>query len=206
VVLSPRDTFQETVVAAVYIDQSVKRQREKSIILNGPVTKVSTPDMELFTSLCTKEFQLEPQIVAVKRLGRVQAGNIQPLLVHLKHYDQAKLLISNAKKLSLSSDPVINVKVFTNSNLTRAVAAAADQVRVQRRLALQRRNESAIGVNSSDTNSCSNCAQNDLQPLKTHLHDLTFNSHPFTPATPLTGDFRLRPAFTTRKTLITRKL
>jgi hypothetical protein len=51
--LSARDAFQETVVAAVYIDQSVKRQRERSIIMRGLAPKVSTPDKELFTS-CVK--------------------------------------------------------------------------------------------------------------------------------------------------------
>jgi hypothetical protein len=70
--------------------------------------------------------------------------------VHLKNVDQAKLLASNAKKLRLSSDPVIKDKVFINPNLTRAEAAAAYQVRVQRRLALQHRNERTAGVNGSD--------------------------------------------------------
>ena len=93
----------------------------------------------MFTTLCVKEFQFEPQIAAVKRLGHAQAGRIQPLLVHLKQADQAKQLIDNAKKLRWSSDVITRDNVFINPNLTRAEALAAYEVRVQRRLAAQRR-------------------------------------------------------------------
>lgn len=68
--------------------------------------------------------------------------------------DLAKQLLCGAKKLRQSSDPVINDKIHINSNSRRAEATAAYQVRVPRRLALQRCNERSNAItrfNGSDT-------------------------------------------------------
>jgi hypothetical protein len=179
--ISPRDSFQQTVVAAVYIDQSVKKQRENSIIVNGLAPRDLTSDREQFTSLCVKEFQLEPQIAAVKRLGRCQAGKIQPLLVHLKQVDQAKQLITNAKKLRQSTDLITRDTIFINPNLTRAEAAAAYQARSQRRLAQQRRcvrSTGVDGVNGLDIHNSENCTQTDLKPLNPLANSFGMNQAP----------------------------
>jgi hypothetical protein len=97
--------------------------------------------MELFANLCTTELQVQPDIISAKRLGHLQAGKIQPILVHLKQADQAKKLISKAKLLRRSSNSVVREQVFINLNLTKAEAATAYQIREQRRLAQQQRRQ-----------------------------------------------------------------
>jgi hypothetical protein len=134
-------TLQQSVVAAVYVDQSIKKRREASLIVSGLAPKETMPDMELFANLCTTELQVQPDIISAKRLGHLQAGKIQPILVHLKQADQAKKLISKAKLLRRSSNSVVREQVFINPNLTKAEAAAAYQIREQRRLAQQQRRQ-----------------------------------------------------------------
>jgi hypothetical protein len=46
------DTFQQSVVAEVYVDQTVKKQRETSIIVSGLSSNKSAPNSELFPALC----------------------------------------------------------------------------------------------------------------------------------------------------------
>jgi hypothetical protein len=132
------DTFKQSVVTALYVDQSLKRSRENSLIVTGFAPTPTRTDKELFADLCIAEFQLQPDVVSVKRLGQPLAGRVQPLLVYLKQAAQAKRLTDAAKQLRRSSDPTVRERVFINANLTKAEAAAAYQVRVQRRLAQQR--------------------------------------------------------------------
>jgi hypothetical protein len=70
------DTFQQSVVAAVYVDQTVKKHRETSIIVSGLSSNESAPDSELFTALCITEFHFKPEIASTKRLGRRQSDKI----------------------------------------------------------------------------------------------------------------------------------
>jgi hypothetical protein len=160
----PGNTFQQSVVAAVYLDQSIKKRRETSIIVSGLAPNSDVSDAELFTSLCSREFHLVPNVLSTKRLGRSWTDKIQPLLVYLKQADQAQQLIANAKQLRQSSDATTKEKVFLNPNLTRAEAAAAYQARVQRRMAQQRRIEqrSTNAVASNDINR-NNCLQDSAQ-------------------------------------------
>jgi hypothetical protein len=62
-------------------------------------------------------------------------------LVHLKQADQAKKLISKAKLLRRSYSSTVREQVLINPNLTKAEAAAAYQIREQRRLAQQQRRQ-----------------------------------------------------------------
>jgi hypothetical protein len=133
---SHRDTLQHSVVTAVYIDQSIKKSRKACVIITGLAPVATKSDTELFTSMCLSEFHIQPIISSVKRLGRQLVGKTQ-LLVTLKQTDQAKQLIGSAKQLRQSSDPTTREKVYINPYLTRAEAAAAYQIRVQRRSAHQ---------------------------------------------------------------------
>ena len=117
-------------------------------------------------------------------------GKIQPLLVHLKQTDQAKQLVTDAKRLRQSSDPETREKVFINPYLTRAEAAAAYQVRVQRRLALQHRNErlnggNHVGVNINSGNNNNNPPLADLQSNR--RPPLNPTADPFNPTTTSTA-------------------
>ena len=111
------DTFKQSLVTALYVDQSLKRSRENSLIVTGLVPVSTGPDTELFSNLCVAEFQMRPDIVSVKRIGQPRIGRVQPLLVHPKQTDQAKMLIDAARQLRSSSDPVVRERVFINPNL-----------------------------------------------------------------------------------------
>lgn len=132
------ETLQQSVVAAVYVDQDRKKRRETSLIVTGMPPVVGKVDQKLFVDLCSSELNLMPNVVSVKRIGHAQ-GKIQPLLVFLKEADEVKKIISSAKLLRRSSVPAIRDSVYINQNLTKAEAVAAYQVRVQRRLQKQRR-------------------------------------------------------------------
>jgi hypothetical protein len=135
------DTFQQSIVTAVYVDQAIRKQRENSLVVTGLAPTASRPDCELFAELCAAEFHVQPDVVSVKRIGHMQTDRVQPLLVYLKQADQTKLLINSAKLLRHSTNSVVREKVFINPNLTKAEAEAAYQVRVQRRLAQQQRQQ-----------------------------------------------------------------
>jgi hypothetical protein len=124
---SPRETFQQSVVAVVYVDQTIQKRRETSVIISGLAPKETASDSQLVADLCAKELHLSPSIVSIKRLGAPQKDKIQPLLViiYMKEAEQAKQLVVNAKQLRRSTDPTVRKSVYINRNLMRAEAAAA---------------------------------------------------------------------------------
>jgi hypothetical protein len=93
----------------------------------------------LFSQLVLNEFGLQPEIAYVKRLGQPSPGKTRPLLVALKSIDQAQHIINSARQLRQSENPIVRDGVYINPNLTKAEAAAAYQLRIQRRQAAQRR-------------------------------------------------------------------
>jgi hypothetical protein len=123
------DTFKQSVVTALYVDQSLKRSRENSLIVTGCAPTPTRTDKELFADLCIAEFQLQPDVVSVKRLGQPLAGRVQPLLVYLKQAAQAKRLTDAAKQLRRSSDPTVRERVFINANLVHSQMSAGSVVR-----------------------------------------------------------------------------
>jgi hypothetical protein len=150
----------------------VWKSREASVIVSGLASADNASDSDLFSAFCAAELHLEPDIASTKRLGRLQAGKVQPLLAYLKQAEQAKQLIANAKWLRLSSDPVTKEKVYINPNLTRAEAAAAYEVRTQRRLVLQRHSARSNGATLSSSSgghsvdpTTTDCQRNSQLPL-----------------------------------------
>jgi hypothetical protein len=135
--------FQQSLIAAVYVDQSERKRRESTLIVSGLQVKDSCADNTLFSELCIAELSVQPDIVTTKRLGREQPGKIQPMLVVLRKADQAQLLIAKAKQLRKSHDPIVCSSVFINQNLTHAEAEAAFRVRVQRRQSMVNRTSKA---------------------------------------------------------------
>lgn len=135
------NSFQQSVVAAVYIDQSTKKMRETSLIVSGLEPSIGHPDSELFSCLCREEFDIQPGIVKTKRLGKhsPSAGKAQPLLVILREKDQVRNLLASARQLRHSTNPAVRDRIYINPNLTKAEADAAYQLRVKRRQAMQRR-------------------------------------------------------------------
>ena len=86
----PRETFQQSVIAAVYVDQTIQKSRETSVIISGLAPKETASDSQLVADLCAKEFNLSPSTVSIKRLGAPQKDKTQPLLVYMKEAEQAK--------------------------------------------------------------------------------------------------------------------
>jgi hypothetical protein len=127
------------VIAAVYVDQLLKQRRQSSLIVSGLAPSTTTSDAEQFKSMCHAEFNVQPNVVTTKRLGRPQQDKIQPLLVVLQQVDHAQQLIASARQLRQSSNETVRARVYVNPNLTRAESEAAYRVRVQRREATKRR-------------------------------------------------------------------
>lgn len=135
----PITTLQQSLIAAVYVDQSEQKRRESSLIVSGLQENEAQTDKLIFANLCNEEFNVQPDIVTTKRLGRAQPTKIRPLLVVTRKTDQAQHLIAAAKQLRKSLNPTVRDNVYINRNLTKAEAEAAYCVRVQRRQAAEHR-------------------------------------------------------------------
>jgi hypothetical protein len=133
----PLHTLKESLVAAVYIDQSNQKRRPSSLIVSGLQPDNSQSDLTLFNQLVNNEFGMQPDTAFVRRLGQPQLDRIQPLLVILRNTDQAQH--NSARQLRQSTNPRVRDRIYINPNLTKAEAAAAYQLRVQRSQAAQRR-------------------------------------------------------------------
>jgi hypothetical protein len=102
--------FRQCFHAGNYVDQTIKKRHEISLIVSGMKTNGTQSDASTFSALCFDELHLQPSIAFTKRLGRLDNGKIQPLLVALsRQRDQAEQLISSATLLRRSS----NVTVLT---------------------------------------------------------------------------------------------
>jgi hypothetical protein len=138
---SQSNSFQRSVVAAVYVDQTMKKRRETSLIVSGLKPAVDITDSALFTSLCHDELDTDPDIVKTMRLGKNSPveGKARLLLVILREADQVRRLLASARKLRHSTNPAVREAVYINPNLTKAEAVAAYQLRVKKRAAAQQR-------------------------------------------------------------------
>jgi hypothetical protein len=147
------ESFQQAVVAAVYVDQTLKKSRERRLVITGLKSTSAQTDEESFDALCRTDLRIQPDIVFTKRLGRPIAGKIQPLLVTLKQAEQAQEIIKSAKLLRKSSDAVTRSSVYINPQMTRAEAEAAYQLRLHRRITQQRRSvqDSTAGRSAGDS-------------------------------------------------------
>ena len=146
---SPR-TIRETIVAAVYIDKAASDRRSSSFIVSGMPPSSSCDDRTTVTDLCHREIGLRPEVTATKRLGQPRPDRVQPILVHVKHTEEARQIISQAKKLRQSPDLHVKQHVFINANLTQAEARAAYEMRCRRRQAAS--NSDSSGNNMSNPN------------------------------------------------------
>jgi hypothetical protein len=141
----------EDAVAAVYVDIAKKSKRESNFIVSGILPSSSLTDRQQVYNLCSSEFDVQPDIVHVKRLGRSVIGKTQPLLVVVRQASEAQRLIRMARDLRQSTNQEVKNNVYINPNLTSAEAAAAFQLRAERRSSNQRRHENANGRNGHST-------------------------------------------------------
>ena len=145
-VVAADSAVQQSVVAAVYIDNQRRQNRSTNFIVSGlPVSDIR-PDHQAVVDLCRREFGEAADVVHCKRLGKPTTGRVQPLLVILKTAAQAVRIIAAAKKLRQSNDVITKQNIYISPNLTKAEASAAYEVRCQRRQAAERRRSSTSGM------------------------------------------------------------
>jgi hypothetical protein len=98
-------------------------------------------------------------------------GKIQPLLIVFRKVDEAKLILSNAKRLRQSTDNLTRDQVYINPRLTKAEARAAIERRCQRRhLAQQKSNRLASATAST--------VQDDsVPPMIAHAQCVDISAH-----------------------------
>jgi len=140
-VVAANRAVQESVVAAMYVDNQRRLNRATNIIVSGLAPSTTQSDQQLVTDLGLREFKDKLDVVHVKRLGKPITGRVQPLRVVLKTAAQAKTILQHAKNLRQSSDSTTKQGVFISANLTKAEARAAYELRCQRRQAADRRNQ-----------------------------------------------------------------
>lgn len=126
---------QESIVAAVYVDNQRRSKRATNFIVSSLPTSDFRSDHQAVVDLCSREFDEIPDVVHTRRVGKIISGRIQPLLVVLKTAAQAVRFIAMAKKLRQSADSYTKQNIYISANLTKAEARAAYEIRCQRRQA-----------------------------------------------------------------------
>ena len=89
----------EDAVTAVYVDIAEKVKRESNIIVSGIASSSSQTDAQQMFNLCSTELDVQPDIIQVRRLGRIVPGKTQPLLVVPRQACQAQQLLHRARDL-----------------------------------------------------------------------------------------------------------
>lgn len=177
--------IRDTVVAAVYIDKAASDRRAASFIISGLPPKPSCQDRDLVVDLCHKELDLQPEVTAIKRLGKPTTGKVQPLLVHVRTTEEARLVTSSARRLRQSTDDQIRQTVFINMNLTRAESKAAYELRCRRRAAAGGRAGGALVAAASaagqQLNSHSSSSVTALRTVTDSVSSLNTAALPFVP-------------------------
>jgi len=140
--------LRNAVVSAVYSDFEEKDRRAKNIVVSGLSPSSSSSDKTLIENLCHTEFQLNPQIVKCRRLGKSIPDRVQPILVVFQTVREADFLIANAKWLRQSSNPAVKNSVYINPDLTKAESLAAYQRRCRRRDS--KRSAQSVSANTAE--------------------------------------------------------
>jgi hypothetical protein len=124
--------MRQAVISAVYSDLQSQARRAANIVVTGLTPDVSTTDEVAIRNLIQNEFHCQPSIAKCRRLGKVNPGKIQPLLVTFNSEVQADHIISKARMLRQSSNEAFR-HVYINKDMTRAQATAEYHTRCRRR-------------------------------------------------------------------------
>ena len=142
--------LRQNIIATVYTDLKDHERRSRNIVISGVPFTNEANDPPCVQNMLECEFKVKPVIVRCRRLGKVQPGRIQPLLVTFRNDDQASFLISNAKQLRNSADLYTKQSVFINRDVTKAEAYADFIARRDRRLrAAARQNAQLMSIDPS---------------------------------------------------------
>ena len=118
--------FTDSVMIAMHIDQTERKQRASSVIVSGLAENTCISDIDLFSDLCINELGIHADVSMTKRLGREIQGKKKPLLVQLKNDCQAQVLISSARQLRHSTKAHVRDNVYINTNVTKAEPLAVN--------------------------------------------------------------------------------
>jgi len=132
----PSRDIRHDAVTEMYIDLNRKQRRASNIVINGlPPTNSTEADANDVYDLLLKEFDYDwaLNIVSCRRLGQVQPGKIQPLLVTFDSPEPAEYYIKRAKWLRSSHNPSVSNNIFINADYTPSEAKAAFELRQRRR-------------------------------------------------------------------------
>ena len=83
-------SVKEIILSTVYNEKIANNRRSSSIIVSGLVCDPNHSDTEVIEKLCYSEFGIRSAITNTKRLGKVIAGRIQPVLAVVKSSDTAR--------------------------------------------------------------------------------------------------------------------
>jgi len=142
-------TARDAVVAAVYIDQQRRNDRVANLVVSGVQPMAQVADNIIIANIIRSEIGVEPDIVHCRRLGKITAGKVQPLLVVLRSASHADEILARAKNLRKSIHSVVKDHVFINRHLTDAQARAAYEMRCQRREAAKHHTRHDAGGRAS---------------------------------------------------------
>ena len=130
---APSKHFRSAVLSTVHHEINSINKRSSNVVVTGLNPSQHLSDDLLFKDLCLTHLGCSVDVTKVGRIGRLQDGRVQPLLVSLTNPRDASTLLSIAKQLRSSSDPVVKRQVFINKHLTAAEAKVAYEARVLRR-------------------------------------------------------------------------
>ena len=139
------------------------------------------------------EFGLQPDITYIKRLGQPLPEKTRPLLVALRSIDQTQQIIKSARKLRQSENSLVRDGVYISPNLTKAEAAAAYQLRTQRRQAAQRRAQQSAVNRSQQVQGFSANAGPVTAVTSTGAVSLSALAPPFNPLSTVASDSTTLP-------------
>jgi hypothetical protein len=129
------DQQSKSLLAAVHVELADKQRRRCNVVVAGLKSCAGVSDADLFLKLCEENLPFKPSIHSDKcrRLGKVIAGRVQPLLVALKSEEAVCELLGCASHLRKADDVHISSMVYINADLTPAESLAAWEARNRRR-------------------------------------------------------------------------
>jgi len=139
--------------------------------------KNNVTDAIQFAQICEQYFSFKPAIRSTHRFGSSIEGKVQLLLISLTSTKDVEHILTYAKVLRTSSDPVIRDQVFVNKHLTRAEARAAFEARSIRR----NKKKQEPRINSNSNGSSNNSSTMIETVVEMNLIDLASTQPPAQP-------------------------
>ena len=137
--------FRSAVLTTVHHEMKTINQRSSNVVVSGLKPNDALADEDLFKELCYAHLDCDVEVIKTSRLGKAQDGRTRPLLVTLASHADASKLLTMAKTLRSSSDPVVRREVFLNKHLTAAESKTAYEARVARRSRQPQASTSSFG-------------------------------------------------------------